>query len=355
MRTIEDKAFLLLIVAVSLALLWVVWSFLGAILWGTIIAILFAPLCRRLTTAFGDRRNLAALATVAAIVVIVILPMTLIGASLIREASGVYGRMRTGELDVALSIQRVLDALPAWATGLLGHLGLESLDAMRERLSENLMKGGQFLAERALGVGQSAFDFVANLFVMLYLLYFLLRDEAALFARIKGAIPLRLELQRALFLKFTVVIRATVKSDLLVAMLQGALGGAIFWALGIGAPLLWGVVMAFLSLLPVVGAGLVWAPVAIYLLATGAVWQGVVLMAYGALVIGLVDNFLRPILVGQDTKMPDFVVLISTLGGLATFGLNGFVLGPVIAALFIAVWDIVSATRREARSDATPG
>ena len=188
---------------------------------------------------------------------------------------------------------------------------------------------------------------------MLYLLFFLLRDEDALSKRIRDAIPLRAELRRDLLLKFTTVIRATVKGDMLVALLQGTLGGLIFWFLGIGAPLLWGVVMAFFSLLPAIGAGLIWIPVAVYLLATGAIWQGVVLIAFGALVVGLVDNFLRPILVGKDTKMPDYVVLISTLGGIATFGLNGFVIGPVIAAMFIAAWDIFSASRQSAEKDGT--
>ena len=136
------------------------------------------------------------------------------------------------------------------------------------------------------------------------------------------------------------MIRATVKGNVLVAAAQGALGGLIFWFLGVQAPLLWAVLMAFLSLLPAVGAALVWAPVAIYFLVTGAIWQGVVLIAFGVLVIGLVDNVLRPILVGKDTKMPDYVVLLSTLGGMALFGLNGFVIGPVIAALFIAAWDL---------------
>jgi predicted PurR-regulated permease PerM len=127
-----------------------------------------------------------------------------------------------------------------------------------------------------------------------------------------------------------------------VAALQGALGGLIFWFLGLHAPVLWGVVMGLLALLPAVGAALIWVPTAIYLLATGSIWQGVVLLTFGALVIGLVDNILRPLLVGKDTKMPDYVVLISTLGGLAAFGLNGFVIGPVIAAMFIASWDIFS-------------
>lgn len=114
----------------------------------------------------------------------------------------------------------------------------------------------------------------------------------------------------------------------------------IFWVLDIPSALVWAVLMAFLSLLPAVGAGIVWGPVAVYFLLTGATWQGVVLIAFGVLVIGLVDNLLRPILVGKDTRMPDYLVLVSTLGGLAVFGLNGFVIGPLIAALFVSSWAI---------------
>jgi predicted PurR-regulated permease PerM len=158
-------------------------------------------------------------------------------------------------------------------------------------------------------------------------------------------VPLQDEQQRALIDKFTTVIRATVKGDILVSLVQGTLGGLIFWVLGVNAPLLWGVLMAFLSLLPAFGASLVWLPVAIYFLATGAIWQGVVLIAFGALIIGLVDNFLRPALIGKDTKMPDYVVLISTLGGLEMFGINGFIIGPATAAMFLAVWAIFSASR----------
>jgi predicted PurR-regulated permease PerM len=157
-------------------------------------------------------------------------------------------------------------------------------------------------------------------------------------------VPLRPEQQRALFTKFTAVVRATVKGGILIAMLQGTLGGLIFWFLGIHAPLLWGVLMAILSLLPAVGASLVWLPVAIYLLAAGAIWQGLVLIAFGALVIGLVDNFLRPALIGMDTKIPDYVVLISTLGGLQIFGPNGLLIGPAVAAMFIAVWQNFTAS-----------
>ncbi len=117
----------------------------------------------------------------------------------------------------------------------------------------------------------------------------------------------------------------------------------IFAIFGISGALLWAVLMAFLSLLPAVGAGLIWGPVAIYFFMSGSVWQGIVLMLYGVLVIGLVDNILRPILVGKDTKMPDYIVLISTLGGLSLFGLNGFVIGPLVAALFISAWGLFTA------------
>ena len=352
-RPLEDKAFLLLIVAVSLGFAWILLPFFGAILWGIVIATLFVPLHRRLLASTGQRQNLAAFLTVMIIIAILILPMTLIAASLTQEALSVYGKVQSGEMDPVRFFKQVHDASPAWASTLLDRLGLESLDAVQGKLSAVLMAGSQYIATQALSIGQSTFDFIANLFVMLYLLFFLLRDEETLSRRIRDAIPLQAEHRQAFLLKFSIVIRATVKGDMLVALLQGTLGGLIFWFLGIGAPLLWAVVMAFVSLLPAIGAGLIWIPVAVYLLATGAIWQGVVLIIFGALVIGLVDNLLRPIMVGSDTKMPNYVVLVSTVGGLATFGLNGLVIGPVIAAMFIAAWDIFSASREIAENDGT--
>ncbi len=187
---------------------------------------------------------------------------------------------------------------------------------------------------------------------MMYLLFFLLRDGKGLARQIRDAIPLAESQKDHLLKKFATVIKATVKGNIAVAATQGALGGLILWALGIQGAVLWAVVMAFLSLLPAVGAGLIWGPIALYFFATGAVWQGVILTAWGILVIGLVDNVLRPILVGKDTKMPDYVVLITTLGGLSLFGINGFVIGPLIAAMFIAAWDLFAAPEKVAAEEA---
>jgi predicted PurR-regulated permease PerM len=132
---------------------------------------------------------------------------------------------------------------------------------------------------------------------------------------------------------------------MVVAIVQGIIGGVCFWAIGINGAMLWGILMGAFSLLPAVGTGIVWVPVAIFLLATGAIWQGLALVFCGVAVIGMVDNVLRPILVGRETRMPDYVVLISTLGGLDLFGFNGLIIGPVIAALFIAIWNIFTDLR----------
>ena len=175
---------------------------------------------------------------------------------------------------------------------------------------------------------------------MVYLAFFLIRDGQKLIELMIRALPLGDERERLLFAKFAEVTRATVKGNLLIAIIQGALGGIIFWILGITGALLWGVVMAIVSLLPAVGAAIVWVPAAIYLAAVGDIVPAIILTAYGVVVIGLADNLLRPVLVGRDTKMPDYLVLLSTLGGIVMFGINGFVMGPLVAALFMAFWGI---------------
>jgi predicted PurR-regulated permease PerM len=353
-RKIEDQSFLLLLLAVTLAFAWILQPFYGAVLWAIVGAVIFAPVNRGLLRSMRGRPNLAALITVLVIIAMVIVPLAIIAASLAQEASNLYSKIQSGEYDFARYIQRVFDALPVWAIGLLDRFNLTNLSTVRETLASGLMKGGQVLAPQALSIGMNTFDFMISLGVMLYLMFFLLRDGKALAERIKLNIPLRADQKAALFSRFADVVRATVKGGILVAIAQGALGGLAFWFLGIHAPLLWAVLMAFLSLLPAIGAGLVWLPIAIYFLASGAVWQGIGLIVYGVLVIGLVDNILRPFLVGKDTKLPDYVVLISTLGGIEVFGLNGFVMGPLIAAIFMVTWEIFSASGRTSRDSQVP-
>ena len=345
---LQNRFFLLLLLAVTLAFMWVLWPFYGAVFWGAIFALMFNPLFVYLLKRMPGRRTGAAMATVTIILLLVILPLGLIVASLVQEATAVYQRMQSGDFNLGVYFQQVYTLLPAWVLALLERVGLGSTGLILERLSASLSKGSQFLATQALSIGQDAFDFIVSFFVMLYLMFFLLRDGAALSRQIEKAVPLEAGIRHELAGKFVTVIRATVKGNVAVAALQGALGGLTFWMLGIHAPVLWGTLMAFLSLLPAVGAALVWGPVAIYFLVTGAIWKGLILTAVGVLVIGLVDNILRPVLVGKDTKMPDYVVLLSTIGGMALFGLNGFVIGPVIVAMFLAAWQLLAAERVKA-------
>jgi predicted PurR-regulated permease PerM len=299
----------------------------GAILWGVILALLFTPLYRRLLPPVRQRRTAAALLTLVLMLLLAVLPAVLISLLMAREANAIYEQLQSGALNPTRYFRDLFEALPEGVRSWLDRFGLVDFSTLQLRLTAALVQTSQFIAGQALGFGQDTFAFILHLFITLYLAFFLIRDGEGLTRALRQAIPLAPAHQKALLGTFSVVVRATVKGNLLVAAL------------------LWGVVMGFLSLVPAVWAALLWAPVAVNLLVTGYLWQGLALGAWGVMVIGLVDNLLRPLLVGRDTRLPDYVVLSTTLGGMAVFGINGFVLGPAIAALFVAVWHIHTAMR----------
>jgi predicted PurR-regulated permease PerM len=338
----EDGGFIALVLVVSFAFAWLMAPFFGAILWGLVAAILFEPVNRRLVIRLNGRRNLSAVMTLLLIIGVAVLPALLIAFSLVQEALGVYEQVQAGRLDVVAIVENLQAALPGWVQrGPLMDL-LPDIEELKAMIGPGIASGLQTLAGQAVGIGQDALSFLAALGVMLYLTFFLLRDGEEMAARIRDAVPLRPALRDVLIDQFALVVRATMKGTVVVAVLQGLVGGTIFWLLGIEGALLWGVMMGLFSLVPAVGTGIVWVPVAIYLFATGSTTEGMILTGCGLFIIGMIDNLLRPILVGQETRMPDFVVLIATLSGLQIFGLSGFIIGPVIAALFIAVWETVT-------------
>lgn len=343
---LENKTFLILLIAVSLAFGWILLPFYGAVFWAVILAVLFTPLQRRIARRFRTERNASSLITLSVCLVVAILPMIFVAIVMVQQATDLYQRFETGDINLSYYLSKFRGMLPSYFQYQMDRLGMSNFTGLRDKAVSGAMQGGQVLAKQAMTFGQNTFDFIVSFFIMLYLLFFFLRDGPELVRKIRMAVPLADQHKRRLQLKFTRVVRATVKGNLVVAITQGALGGFIFWVLDIPSSLLWGVLMAFLSLLPAVGSGLVWAPVAVYFLATGAIWQGIVLGLYGIFVIGLVDNVLRPILVGKDTKMPDYLVLISTLGGMAIFGLNGFVVGPLVAALFMSTWGLFTENKQ---------
>lgn len=338
-QTVENRGFIIMLVLITLAFLAILQPFWSAIFWACVMALLFFPLQRKLLTRIRNRSAAAGL-TLLAGVVLVVIPVTMIVFAFVREGVLLYELIESQEIEPEAALQRIGDAVP-FVPELLQRLGIDTSN-IRSYLSDSAVTISQRVSQYAVNFGRNTISFTVGLALMLYLTFFLLRDGEKMLQWLRSALPLKEERRQLLFVKFTEVVRATVKGNLIVAMVQGALGGLIFWILGITAPVLWGVVMAFLSLVPAVGAALVWIPVAIYLFATGETVQGAVLVAYGAIIIGLADNVLRPILVGRDTKLPDYMVLFSTLGGISLMGINGFVIGPLIAALFITFWSIFS-------------
>lgn len=333
----EDRAFLLLLAGVSLAFLWMLRPFFDVIFWGIVIALLSTPVYDALQRRRMGR-NLAALTCVILSLVLIIVPCAYIFYTFINEVANLYARLTSGGHDIRETLERLREVAPGvqdWLTR-YGY----GPEVITQKLSELAVKISGLVARNTVALGGSTVNFLVDLCIMLYLAFFLVRDGKQLRVLLIRALPFGDHREDLLFAKFAEVLRATVKGSLLVAMAQGALGGLIFWILGIKAPVLWGVIMTLLSLIPVVGAGVVWAPVAGYLLLTGDHVSGVVLLAYGVFVIGLADNILRPVLVGRDTKLPDFMVLLSTLGGFSLFGMDGFVTGPMLAVLFVTVWKI---------------
>lgn len=339
--------FVVLLVFVTIGFIATIMPWFGSVFWAVIFTVIFWPLHNRVLRMIPRFRNLAALITLILWIFLALIPLLLITGALIREINAFYELVRDGQFNIAVYSNVIIDKMPDWVHNALGYFEITDLADIQAKVQASLANLSRTAANQAVALGQNTLWFFAALGVMLYAMFFFFRDGLKLIERIKYTIPLTNEYRNTLFERFTTVIKATVKGNILVAMVQGTLGGMIFAFLSVQGAVLWGVVMAFLSLLPAVGAALIWFPVAVYFLATGAIFKGVILTLFGVFVIGLTDNVLRPILVGKSTKLPDWLILISTLGGLSVFGINGFVIGPLLAALFIVCWQLFAETMVE--------
>ena len=343
---VERGGLILFLAAITVALAMVVSSFAGALLWAALAALLFQPLYRRLLKRWPERRNMAAALTLLIITVAIVIPAMIIASLVVDQAAGVYTQMRSGQINFASYFQQMHDALPNRLQRLLDSAGFDSFERVQSRLSDAVGSSVSTIARQAFSIGANAAAFLLAFGVGLYVTFFLLRDGDRIGPAVVRALPLEQDVAKRLSDKFVAVVRATIKGSGVVAIVQGALGAITFWIVGLPAALLWGMLMAVAALLPAVGPAIIWAPVAIYLLATGAIWQAVVVILSGVLVIGLADNILRPILVGRDTGIPDWLVLVTTLGGIDLIGLSGIVVGPLAGALFITGWQILTEQRR---------
>jgi predicted PurR-regulated permease PerM len=313
--------------------------FLRPLAWAAIFGAFFHARHKRLEARFG--KSAAASISTAAVALIIVVPCVLIVMAFVQEAT-----QTLGSIDLAAGGSRGMGGVErAWGWLQRQRFGrdIPNLDTV---LKMGAARIGGFVTEGAGLVARSIVYVVVNVIIMLFALFFFFRDGDAIMGRLRRVLPFDPSFREGRIRETAELIKASISSGVIVALVQGAVGGLTFALLGLGAPVFWGVIMAFFSLLPL-GAWIVWMPVAVWLLITGEIGRGMALFIIGAGGISMIDNFLRPMLLAGRTQMNGLLVFISLLGGIAAFGLIGLVLGPVIMATAISFVDAYATERRE--------
>ena len=348
---------LLAATAVALYLCWsMLQPFIEVVLWAVVLVIVFFPVHRRILARVGSP-GWSALLSCLLVIFVILVPLTLLTFAVVNELTD-FAQMlqpkQDGSGGAAGAAASLLDPNSPYLGPVVRWVG-QYVDvsklASQEFIAERLKGVSGAIASRTLGFVGGAVGFVVEVFFVIFTMYYLFRDGERLRAAAYDMMPLSGPQAREILDRTGEVIGASVYGVLVIAVIQGVLGGLAFWVLGLPSPLLWGVVMIFLSMIPMLGSFIVWVPAAIYLALTGHWAKAVMLAVWGALVIGSVDNFLRPKLVGERTRLHELLVFFSVLGGLQVFGVLGIVLGPVIIAITIALLDVLrqsDSPRREA-------
>jgi predicted PurR-regulated permease PerM len=336
---------LLLVAAVSAAFLLMIRAFLLTILLAAIFTGLSYPVYQWLLWRFRGREALAAIATLLLLLVLVLVPLIAVLGAVANEAlriTDTVGPRLQQLVDQPGEVDSRLRALP-------GYHRIEPYRAEILTKAAELVGGASAFLFAALSATTRATAlFIFHFVVLLYTMFYFLQGGPGLLRIFLNYLPLTEADKQRMLEKFVSVTRATLKGTVLIGLLQGVLAGLAFWAVGLDGAIFWGTVMIVLSIIPAIGSALVWVPAAIILAVTGEVWRGVVLAAFCGLVVGSVDNVLRPRLVGKDTKLHELLIFFSTLGGLLLFGATGFILGPILAALFVTAWEMFGTAFRSA-------
>lgn len=331
--------FLFFVMVVTASFLEIVNDFLLSVFWAVVLSMLFYSSYQKILASMPSYPNQAAGLTVCFILLMGIIPVTCAVFAIVSQADDLANvEVPVGEKSLDDRVEDFRDKIPLKKSTLKA-LGF-SKKKTRKKVKNAIEDLVESILDYVIGLTQNLFKFIGNLFLTIYLLFFFLRDGPRMVEELMRVVPMEDELEMRLLKRFESVTKATIKGNLIVSVLQGLAGGLMFWALGIDSVLIWTMLMILASLFPV-GSILVWGPWAIALFIDGEVMKGLIMIVVGIAFIGMIDNLLRPRLVGKDTQMPDYLVLLSTLGGLAYFGLSGFVIGPVAAALFTSCWNIM--------------
>lgn len=334
-KKVQTLFFFAMIIIFAIAVLYIFQPFFYPIFWAAVLAIMFYPVYLYLER-FIKIPSLSAVITLLMVIALVFIPLFVIGVLLINESALLYSRL--AESNLFGNVQNLttnLNHLP-YIGPYIDTAGLEgSTYATNAAKSISL-----FLFNNIKDITQNSIQFILLFFVMIYTLFFFLKDGKRMLSRLMHLCPLGDVYEEMLYKRFTSTARATLKGTIIIGIIQGTLGGILFALTGIEGALIWGILMILLSLIPGIGSAIIWLPAGIIMLALGNIWQGITILAVGIFVISLIDNIMRPALVGKDTQMHPILILFSTLGGIALFGISGFIIGPVITALFLAVVSI---------------
>lgn len=328
--------FLILLAVVTIAFIWIIKTFAYPIFWAAIIAAVFYPVYKAI-----DRKikvpNLSTALTMMMILIIIVVPLILVSILVVGESFDLYNSISNNSGQISQNLHEAIE----WVKN-NPYTAQWNIDQTfwTEKFSELAKTVTGFLLNSAKELTQNSIIFLIMFVITFYTLFFFVRDGEKLLKKLMHLCPLGDEHEKMLYSKFTSTARATIKGSLIVGLIQGTLGGAMFAVAGIPGALIWGILMVLLASVPGIGPYFVWLPAAIIMLLIGNTWTGIGMILFGALVIGTIDNILRPILVGKDSQMHPLLVLLSTLGGIAVFGISGFIIGPIIASLMMAFWEM---------------
>jgi len=343
-ETVSKTVLVLMVLFISALFLSMIRSFFLALFLAGLFSALLQPVYRRLLRWFRGRRSAAALVSLALLILFVLLPL-----------AGLMGIVTAQAIKVGNSVTPWVEQQIREPDALFHRLNsLPVLDRLTPYREEILQKAGElvgsvsgFLIHKLSAATLGTVNFLFMTFVLLYAMYFFLRDGKALVDRMLYYLPMEDRDERRMLERFTSVTRATLKGTAVIGILQGVLAGAAFAVVGIPSAVFWGLIMVVLSIIPAVGSALVWVPAALVLAVSGHVVKGVGLALFCGVVVGSLDNLLRPALVGKDTRMHELMIFLGTLGGIMMFGVVGFIIGPIVAALFLTVWEIYGESFRD--------
>ena len=325
--------------------LWMLGSYLFPVLWAAVVAIVFYPLHTVIRGWCKQHHSIAALLSIFTISLLILTPLVILGGMIVQDSIDLYQRLNQGgAFENTSLLGRAEEAI-----GYLEPFGIEQA-AIMDRIQSWTASITQALSSSLVAFSQMTLTLLVYIGIMVYLLFFFFRDGASILRTLANYLPLPATDLNRLFTRFGETARAVVKGTLTIAVLQGTIIGITFWLTGVASPVLWGMAVAVLAIIPAIGPALIWLPAGLILIATGSIWGGVIIFVVGAILIALVDEFLRPIMVGRGSKLPDPVILLATIGGLASFGISGFVLGPIIAAFFLSLWTIFGERYKKAIS-----